>query len=49
MGTRRKISPAVKSLLNEAELAAERKAEYATYEDLYTVSQSGNPAGSGKR
>ncbi len=33
--TRRKISPAVKSLLNEAELAAEGKAEYKTYEELF--------------
>ncbi len=31
--TRRKISPAVKSLLNEAELAANGEAEYAKYED----------------
>lgn len=33
--TRRKISPAAKSLLYEAELAAEAKAEYKTYEDLF--------------
>lgn len=35
--TRRKISPAVKSLLNEAELAAEGEAEYVKYEDLFEM------------
>ncbi len=33
--TRRKIGPAVKHLLNEADLAAEGEAEYSTYEDIF--------------
>jgi len=33
--TRRKVPPAVKGLLNEAELAAEGNSEYKTYEDLF--------------
>ena len=32
---RRKIGPAVKRLLNEAELAAEDKTEHSAYEDLF--------------
>jgi bifunctional DNA-binding transcriptional regulator/antitoxin component of YhaV-PrlF toxin-antitoxin module len=33
--TRRRIKPAIKSLINEAELAAEGKANYLTYEDIF--------------
>ncbi len=33
--TRRKIGPAVKHLLDEADLAAEGEAEYSTYEDIF--------------
>ena len=32
---RRQIRPAVKSLLDEAHLAAERKAPFSTYEDVF--------------
>ena len=33
--TRRKIKPAIKRLINEAELAAEGNADYLIYEDIF--------------
>ncbi len=38
--TRRRIKPAIKSLINEVELAAEGKADYLTYEDIFETADN---------
>ncbi len=38
--TRRRIKPAINSLINEAELAAEGKADYLTYEDIFETADN---------
>jgi hypothetical protein len=35
-----RIKPAIKSLINEAELAAEGKADYLTYEDIFETADN---------